>query len=183
MEEGLLFNEPGPTAALVAEWHRGHQGKESLAGGQRTFIGEVKDLRAAVRLQSRSGVRPLSQPFALGRGLGGHPVLRELIRRLRLSARSYTTTRRASITPSVALPSFSSFDFTLTRLTAPRSFRVLFLGHPAYYPRFGFVPAAAKGLRCEYPVPDEVFRAAELVPGALTGGTDLVKYRPEFAGV
>lgn len=57
---------------------------------------------------------------------------------------------------------------------------VFVLGHPEYYPRFGFAPAAAKGLRCEYPVPDEVFMVAELREGALAGRTGLVKYRPEF---
>ena len=60
---------------------------------------------------------------------------------------------------------------------------VVVLGHPSYYPRFGFVPAAAKGLRCEYPVPDEVFMVTELMPGALAGRSGLVKYRPEFAEV
>jgi putative acetyltransferase len=57
------------------------------------------------------------------------------------------------------------------------------LGHPTYYPRFGFVPAAPKGLRCEYTVPDEVFMVAELVPGALNGRGGLVRYRPEFSKV
>jgi len=60
---------------------------------------------------------------------------------------------------------------------------VVVLGHPHYYPRFGFVPAATKGLSCEYPVPDEVFMVTELVPGALRGRTGLVKYHPEFARV
>jgi putative acetyltransferase len=60
---------------------------------------------------------------------------------------------------------------------------VFVLGHPEYYPRFGFAPAAAKGLRCEYPVPDEVFMALELREGALAGRTGLVKYRPEFGSV
>lgn len=60
---------------------------------------------------------------------------------------------------------------------------VVVLGHPSYYPRFGFVPAVTKGLRCEYPVPDEAFMVAELAPGALDGRTGLVKYRPEFAEV
>jgi putative acetyltransferase len=60
---------------------------------------------------------------------------------------------------------------------------VVVLGHPTYYPRFGFVPAATKGLSCEYPVPDEVFMVVELTPGALAGRTGLVKYRPEFAAV
>ena len=59
---------------------------------------------------------------------------------------------------------------------------VVVVGHPEYYPRFGFVPASQKGLRCEYPVPDEVFMVAELKPNALSG-RGLVKYRPEFGGV
>jgi putative acetyltransferase len=57
---------------------------------------------------------------------------------------------------------------------------VVVLGHPEYYPRFGFIPASQKGLRSEYPVPDEVFMVAELEPGALGGQRGLVKYRPEF---
>ena len=60
---------------------------------------------------------------------------------------------------------------------------VVVLGHSNYYPRFGFVRAVTKGLRCEYPVPDEAFMVAELLPAALAGRTGLVKYRPEFAGV
>ncbi len=58
---------------------------------------------------------------------------------------------------------------------------VVVLGHPNYYPRFGFVPAKQKGLSCEYPVPDEAFMMTELEPGALAGRKGLVKYRPEFA--
>jgi putative acetyltransferase len=60
---------------------------------------------------------------------------------------------------------------------------VVVLGHPNYYPRFGFTPAAAKGLRSEYDVPDEVFMVAELRPSALGGRWGLVKYHPEFAKV
>jgi putative acetyltransferase len=60
---------------------------------------------------------------------------------------------------------------------------VVVVGHPEYYPRFGFVPAGQKELRCEYPVPDEVFMVAELKPGALDGQRGLVKYRPEFGEV
>ena len=60
---------------------------------------------------------------------------------------------------------------------------VFVLGHPNYYPRFGFSPAKAKGIGCEYPVPDEVFMVAELKPKALGGRTGLVRYKPEFAEV
>ncbi len=60
---------------------------------------------------------------------------------------------------------------------------VVVLGHPNYYPRFGFVPAATKGLTSEYPVPDEVFMVVELSPNALAGREGLVKYHPEFGKV
>jgi putative acetyltransferase len=58
---------------------------------------------------------------------------------------------------------------------------VVVLGHPTYYARFGFVPAASLGIRSEYPVPDEVFRVAELRPGALGGRQGLIRYHPAFA--
>lgn len=52
------------------------------------------------------------------------------------------------------------------------------LGHPAYYPRFGFQRASAFGVRWEHAAPDEAFMALELVPGALVAG--VVRYRPEL---
>lgn len=60
---------------------------------------------------------------------------------------------------------------------------VVVLGHPAYYPKFGFVVAAAHGLTCEYPVPVEAFMVAELRPGTLARAGGLVRYRPEFSSV
>jgi putative acetyltransferase len=45
---------------------------------------------------------------------------------------------------------------------------VVVLGHPAYYPRFGFVPAARYGIDSEYDVPQEAFMLLELSPGAQT---------------
>ena len=58
---------------------------------------------------------------------------------------------------------------------------VVVVGHPEFYPRFGFVPASTRGLKCEFPVRDEVFMALELKPGALAGVSGLVRYRPEFS--
>lgn len=54
------------------------------------------------------------------------------------------------------------------------------LGHAGYYPRFGFAPASRFGLRSEYDVPDDVFMAMELVPGALGGRSGLIRYHPAF---
>ncbi|MEG3440269.1 N-acetyltransferase [Pannus brasiliensis CCIBt3594] len=65
-----------------------------------------------------------------------------------------------------------------------RGFDAVFvLGHPDYYPRFGFFPARRKGFSCEYPVPDEVFMARELRPGCLAGYSGVIRYRSEFSSV
>ena len=54
------------------------------------------------------------------------------------------------------------------------------LGHPDFYPRFGFVVAADHHLSCEYPAPREAFMAIELRPAAFARARGLVRYRPEF---
>jgi putative acetyltransferase len=55
------------------------------------------------------------------------------------------------------------------------------VGHPEYYPRFGFVQAARFGLRCEYDVVPEALMALELRPNALAEAGGTVRYHPAFA--
>ncbi len=57
------------------------------------------------------------------------------------------------------------------------------LGHPEYYPRFGFQTAKENGFDCEYEVPNEVFMVLELKPNSLKDRTGTVKYDVEFAKV
>lgn len=57
---------------------------------------------------------------------------------------------------------------------------VVVLGHPAYYPRFGFSPAINFGISCEYSVPDEAFMLVELLPGFLKGASGKIEYHPAF---
>ena len=58
------------------------------------------------------------------------------------------------------------------------------MGHPGYYPRFGFIPASRLGIRCEYDgVPDEAFMILGLNNDALEGISGVAKYRPEFTDV
>ena len=57
---------------------------------------------------------------------------------------------------------------------------VIVVGHPGYYPRFGFSSARAKGLKTTLPVHDEAFMALELAPGYLDGTGGLVVYPSEF---
>jgi putative acetyltransferase len=60
---------------------------------------------------------------------------------------------------------------------------VIVIGHPDYYPRFGFIPARQKGLKTPFPVSDEAFMVLEVVPNALEGLKGTVKYPPEFDGM
>ncbi len=57
---------------------------------------------------------------------------------------------------------------------------VVVLGHPDYYPRFGFVLGRTKGIGCEFEVPDEAWMILELREGALAGRKGSVKFQPEF---
>lgn len=59
---------------------------------------------------------------------------------------------------------------------------VVVLGHPDFYPRFGFVPAAPRGIACEYEVPAEAFMVLELAPGCLLGVHGTARYDPALAG-
>lgn len=57
---------------------------------------------------------------------------------------------------------------------------VVVLGHPEFYPRFGFSPASRFGIDCEYDVPEGVFMALELKPDGLKEVTGTVKYHWAF---
>lgn len=57
---------------------------------------------------------------------------------------------------------------------------VVVLGHPEYYPRFGFVPAHTVGLKSPYDVPEEAFMVKELKSGALANCSGMVRYHRMF---
>jgi putative acetyltransferase len=58
---------------------------------------------------------------------------------------------------------------------------IVVLGHPAYYPRFGFRPAGARGIRCQWDVPEDAFMVLPLDGSRMQGIAGLAEYRPEFS--
>jgi putative acetyltransferase len=58
---------------------------------------------------------------------------------------------------------------------------IVVLGHPEYYPRFGFEPASRYAIRCEWDVPDNVFMILVMDPPTMIGISGLAEYRPEFS--
>jgi putative acetyltransferase len=58
---------------------------------------------------------------------------------------------------------------------------VIVLGHPSYYPRFGFTQASTYGIRCAFEgVPDEAFMIRILDVDTMAGVMGTAYYRQEF---
>ena len=58
----------------------------------------------------------------------------------------------------------------------------ILLGHPEYYPRFGYKPASTWGIKTHIPLPsDDVFMAVEITEGGLKGVSGMVVFPAEFS--
>ena len=60
---------------------------------------------------------------------------------------------------------------------------VIVLGHPSYYPKFGFEPASKWNIKSPFPAPDEAFLAIELEKGSLEKISGTVIYPKAFDGL
>jgi len=58
---------------------------------------------------------------------------------------------------------------------------VVVLGHPNYYPKFGFEPSSKYAIRCEWEVPEEAFMVLFFDPSKAKDICGIAKYRSEFA--
>ena len=57
---------------------------------------------------------------------------------------------------------------------------VVVLGHPGYYPRFGFIPASNAKVHCPWPVPDDTFMLLPLQDKAIEGNGSTLVYHSAF---
>jgi putative acetyltransferase len=58
---------------------------------------------------------------------------------------------------------------------------IIVLGHPKYYPRFGFKPASKYGIQCQWEgVPDAAFMVRIFNKGIIKGVSGVAGYRNEF---
>lgn len=58
---------------------------------------------------------------------------------------------------------------------------VVVLGHPEYYPKFGFERVSQWNIKAPFEVPDEVFMVMELRENTLQGVEGIVQYSSAFA--
>ena len=71
--------------------------------------------------------------------------------------------------------------YGLEQMRAKKYPFVVVLGHPGYYPRFGFERASCFGFRSQWEgVPDDVFMVTVFDSAALPAGGGVVRYRIEF---
>jgi putative acetyltransferase len=69
----------------------------------------------------------------------------------------------------------------LSRLKAQGCPFVIVLGHPEYYPRYGFERASLHNIRCQWDdVPDEAFMILVMDKTALSGVSGVARYRQEW---
>lgn len=71
----------------------------------------------------------------------------------------------------------------IERLRAAGCPFVIVLGHADYYPRFGFVPASTRSVRCEWDVPDHAFMVLVLDETTMRSVSGVATYRQEFSTV
>ena len=57
---------------------------------------------------------------------------------------------------------------------------VVVLGHPDYYPKFGYTASSNFAIKSEYDVPEEVFMIIELKKGYLKDCSGTISYHEEF---
>jgi predicted N-acetyltransferase YhbS len=57
---------------------------------------------------------------------------------------------------------------------------VIVVGHPAYYPRFGYKLASQWKITAPVEVPDEAFMVLELIEGGLKDVSGVIEYAKEF---
>ncbi|MEJ2595236.1 MAG: N-acetyltransferase [bacterium] len=60
---------------------------------------------------------------------------------------------------------------------------VVVLGHPSYYPKFGFQPASKWNIKSPFPAPNEAFMARELKKGGLQNVSGKVEFPEAFAAL
>jgi putative acetyltransferase len=180
----MTEREPPPASALVVR-----DASPVDATAVRELVTAAFRRSVEARLVERLRVRPdVFERVALdARDVVGH----SLFAPVELVARPARPSRALALVLLSVRPERSSRGIG-SRLVADgfaesrrRGARLVFvLGPGGYYRRFGFEPAAPRGVRCRWRVPDDSFRVVELEPGALAESAgSVLRFVREFDAV
>jgi putative acetyltransferase len=149
-----------------------HSINEAAFGGQ-----DEADLVDRLRTE---GVVLISLVAAIQERIAGHTLFSRMSIETTLGSIS-----AAALAPVAVLPEYQRrgiggrlIHHGLNLLRARGEQIVIVVGHPYYYPRFGF--SSRKGRSLESPFPQDAFMALELSPGALDGVRGRVRYPAAF---
>lgn len=156
---------------------------EAISVVNRSAFGGDEEAQLVLALRgSKSFIPELSLVAEVGGRITGHILLF----RAQLERAPGRSVDILALAPMAVLPSQShrGIGSTLIQEATAAAGRlgyqaIVVIGHPDYYGRFDFAPAANWGVHCDLPVPPESITARELVAGALAGGGQL-RYPPEF---
>ena len=166
-------------------WIRGEQKEDitDIHSVNRLAFGQDNEAFLVQRIRDSSGFVPELSLVAIGNSqVVGHI----LFSRIHIEMPKEDVAA-LSLAPMAVLPEFQRsgigsqlVSIGLERCRGLGHSIVVVIGHPQYYPRFGFVPAREMGLELNFSVPDEAFLVCELSPDALRGIKGTVRYPPEF---
>ena len=151
---------------------------DAIASVHRAAFG--RDDEGAIAERARvlgDDVRELSLVAELEGDIVGHVM----ISRARLDGRAVLALGPIGVVPELQGQGIGGtlMRETIDRARAAGEPLIVLIGHPWYYPRFGFVRASTLGIRPPFELPDEVFMALELHRGGAAGG-GVFTYSPAF---
>lgn len=100
---------------------------------------------------------------------------------------SYSSYDSLALAPVAVLPNYQGkgigsqlIEFVHEKARELGFESVILLGHPTYYPKFGYLKASKFDIQLPFDVPDENCMAIELIPDALKNVNGVVEYSKEF---
>lgn len=153
---------------------------EALLDAERAAFGEPDEADLAAALIAGAGFVPKLNLIALA---GDCVIGHVLFTRARAGENRATLLAPLAVVPERQRSGVGS-ALAVRGLEVARTlgFEIaLVLGHPQYYPRFGFRPAFPLGIEAPYPIdPPEAWMALELVPGAFGRAAGVVEVAEEL---
>jgi len=136
------------------------EAEAQLVGNLRKSSGFVPDLSLVAELNGR---------------IVGHVVLSKVMLKSGEGETEILALGPMSVVPSQSHRGIGSelIDAAVARAKPLCYTAIVVAGHPEYYERFGFKPAADWGVSCNLTIPDDALTAMELVDGALASGGEV----------
>ncbi len=148
----------------------------------RAAFGGDQEVRLIRRLRDTDNVAP---GLSLVAEENGRVVGHVLLSKARLEREGGGSLEILALGPMSVVPSHShrGIGSQLVRAAIEEARRqgypaIVVTGYPDYYSRFGFEPAATRGLSCNLDAPENAVLVLELQPGVLAGGGRIVYPTP-----